>query len=1147
MKQSCVSAFARAARRFALAAVALGFGAGTLLAQSSTGKIEGRVRDQAGAPIANAQVFIVGTAFNALTNPQGYYFINNVPAGTISVRAAFIGYKSTQVDGVKVLAGQTGTVDIQLEQTAVQIQEITVVQQTQPLVPRDEVTSKQRIDGEFTRNLPVDRLNAVLALQPGVVASPTANTLSIRGGRTEEAVTYVDGVPITPGYRGDARVSSNGTSIGVGPGSLEEASVTTGSSSAEFGNAQSGVIAINTRTGGNQYTGNVSFETDELFGTGSSLGFNRIVGSVGGPLYQNLTFFVSGTLEGQKSIASGRGSEDFPMFVQAGVDTTVAVPTALGDPTADTTMVNVYNYAIFRGDCDAFSSAGSADTVDGALSQDVQEIRSNYGVDCQGVRVPYSGRSTYQLSGKLNYTYGTGSRISLTALASQFQGRRFTENADVTTRHLTYGDLYNPQMLEGFRDYSRTYILNWTQNLSRSSERALALETYFSYQQDRTLQSPLTRESEVNSRDPFGGFLIAPLDFLFDFSSFPLDDQLVTNFRDNVAGSRRSPFDLENTAQYALIDNYRNNAYGLYNADDLARLEFPEGGGPSSATSQTGIIGKLILYKENRAIGKANLDWQVDRYNRVKIGGEFTRYDIFSYAHDLDSQAFSDVYHEKPIRWNAFIEDRLDLGDVVVQGGVRYDAYDTRASRPFLLDTIAVSPTFGQYIPFPRTNSYAGTVASGPLAGQELLQYRPDESHEYLSPHIQVSFPVTERTNFRLSYAHQVQAPDFGVMLQGINTDLSITNTNNFYGSDLDFGRTITFEFGVRHAFNDDMVLDIAAYNKDNLSNAAGRLVSRFDPFRKNNQNLRFMTNADFGNTRGIDLRIDRRFGNLFNGTLSYTFQDAKNTGSDPDTYLDFGSRVLNAVSGGNQPPPQAILPTDFSRPHTLSGAFSLNFPADWRSGTTLGSIFQNFGVFTLFRYTSGNAYTPCNPDIQGDADVVSGDNCEREFPSPLNSSRLPAFKQLDMRFTKGFGIGGLDITAYLDARNILNFRNIIQVFASKGDITNATEADANWQADSLDLAAEADASAALQGDGSITLPTAHEQCASWVTAQSDTPAAPNCIALIRAEQRYGNGDGTFDTDEQRRASDALYNIVRGSYNFLGQGRKLRLGFEVNF
>jgi hypothetical protein len=384
MKQSCVSAFARAARYFALAAVVLGFGAGSLLAQGSTGKIEGRVRDQAGAPIANAQVFIVGSAFNALTNPQGYYFINNVPAGTYNVRAAFIGYKSTQVDGVKVLAGQTITVDIQLEQTAVQIQEITVVQQTQPLVPRDEVTSKQRIDGEFTNNLPVDRLNGVLQLQPGVVAAtPNGNSLSIRGGRTEEHVTYVDGVPVTPGYRGGARVSSAGTEINVGTNALEEASVTTGSSSAEFGNAQSGVISIQTRTGGNKFTGNLAYETDEPFGVNHSLGLNRVTGSLGGPIMQNLTFFVSGALEGQSTVESGMDSQKYPLFVQAGIDTTVAVPTALGDPTADTTMVPVYNYAVSRGECSDFESSTNPD------------IASNYGVDCQGIRVPSSARSTY--------------------------------------------------------------------------------------------------------------------------------------------------------------------------------------------------------------------------------------------------------------------------------------------------------------------------------------------------------------------------------------------------------------------------------------------------------------------------------------------------------------------------------------------------------------------------------------------------------------------------------------------------------------------------------------------------------------------------------------------------------------------------------
>jgi len=798
----------------------------------------------------------------------------------------------------------------------------------------------------------------------------------------------------------------------------------------------------------------------------------------------------------------------------------VAVPTD-STATSDTTYVNVYNYAIARGECNTF--ANSKDPG----------IASNYGVSCRGIRVPWSARSTYQLTGKLNYSFGTGSRVAFTALRSQFQGRTFRENLDTPGRFLTYGALYAPQNLPAFRNYSNVFTLNWTQNLTRSTERALALETYLSYQTDRTLNGPMGGASELSSRDPFGGFMIKPIDFLFNFDNFPLDDQLLKNYRQNIANSRRSPYNLENTAQYALVDQWRNNAYGVYNADEFASVLFPEGGGPASSQlwSET-----LILYREDRYIGKANLDWQFDRYNRLKLGGEYTRYSLTSYSHILDSQAFSDFYKEKPIRYNVFLEDRLDLGDVVVVGGLRYDRYDTRARRWNNYPRISTNPLYDP-------NNPDAFFTNDSL-------FPRDKAHHYLSPHIQVSFPVTDRTNFRFSYAHQVQAPDFGVSLQGINTDIATTNTNNFYGSDLDFGRSITFEFGIRHAFSDDMVLDVAAYNKDNLSNAAGRLVSRLDPLRGTEQNIRVITNADFGNTRGIDVRLDRRFGNYFNGTLAYTYQEAKNTGSDPDTYLDFGSRVLNQVSGGNQPPPQAILPTDFNRPHNLALAGALNFPNDWHRGSALGSVLQNVGLFATFRYTSGTPYTSCSPNV-GDEDVVSGDNCNRFFPEPLNSSRLPSFKNLDLRLTKGFSLRGLDITGYLEARNALNFKNIIQVFTTTNDVANSREESANFDADSADFAAEADRSGALLNDGSIDLSfngatDPRTGCAAW-KKQDGSAGAPNCVALIRTEERYGNGDHIFDLTEQRAASDALYYEVRGIHNFTGSPRRFRLGVELNF
>ncbi len=120
------------------------------------------------------------------------------------------------------------------------------------------------------------------------------------------------------------------------------------------------------------------------------------------------------------------------------------------------------------------------------------------------------------------------------------------------------------------------------------------------------------------------------------------------------------------------------------------------------------------------------------------------------------------------------------------------------------------------------------------------------------------------------------------------------------------------------------MVLDISAYNKDKLSDAAGRLVSFYDPFKQAPVDIRVVTNADFGNARGIDIRFDRRFGELFNGTLAYTFEEAKNTGSDPSTYINFGSRVL-------QRPRRRQQSSASGDPDHRPEAGRTTWPASWR------------------------------------------------------------------------------------------------------------------------------------------------------------------------------------------------------------------------
>ena len=108
---------------------------------------------------------------------------------------------------MKVLAGQTITVDVQLEQTAVEIQEITVVTQTQPLVParRGHLRSSGST-ASSPKNLPVDRLNQVLALQPGVVARPHHQlALDPRRPRPTRTPPTSTACRSRPGYRGTSQ------------------------------------------------------------------------------------------------------------------------------------------------------------------------------------------------------------------------------------------------------------------------------------------------------------------------------------------------------------------------------------------------------------------------------------------------------------------------------------------------------------------------------------------------------------------------------------------------------------------------------------------------------------------------------------------------------------------------------------------------------------------------------------------------------------------------------------------------------------------------------------------------------------------------------------------------------------------------------
>ncbi len=1163
MTQRSRWAFSRLAQvATAVMAVVL-FGAGTLRAQGTSGKIEGTVKDQSGAPIAGAQVLIVGSSFTATSDEKGYYFMNNVPAGVVTVRAQYIGYAPAEVRDVRVLAGQTMEVNPVLEQRALELGAITVTTQQNPIVPRDQVTSKPTVQGDVVQQLPVDRVSQVLALEPGVVSGNRG--ISIRGSRPGTQATYIDGVLVrnfNGGFEASGGLSSgNASATTVGTNALEEASVTTGAVGSAYGQAEGGVVSLVTRAGGTAYHGSISYANDDISGQLHGTGLNRVEASFGGPIAQNLTFYLASTLQGQQNGVRPFGAQGYPQFVLGGGADSVMVPLQpyLSDgvtpnPRSDSQLVVVPHFVQYSssGGCSysaptvPYATNGVLDSTTGFRRLSAAEQGS-----CTAGRLARSNSDQTTFDGKLQYTFGTGSRLSATYHFDRNQG-------------LNGYPSYDPLLQTANLTLSQAIIGNWVQSISTSPGHELSLEAALSWQRDQILGGAVLPTWMENHQDPFAWFNFSTIQFATNFSNFPINDQLIQNLRlGNCLGTNLCvPYLNRNDLNASSA--YRINPYGL------ASTSFnSQGFGDAGAR----------LQQEDRLTGRALADWQADRYNRVQAGFDFTNFTDLAFNASLISQSFMSAYKDSPKLYGMFATDRVDLGDVVIELGLRYDhlnsgimypripgrAFTDPIKNPNIADSIKLQQYAYTAQDTAMTNACDAAIAMNKAnAGSGDTQlatcnFFTAAQQSALSPSLRISFPVTDRTGFRLSYSHQVQTPDMSVLASGSNSDISVSNSNDIFARPVGFGRTIMFEFGVRHAFSDDMVLDVAAYNKDLLSEGAGRTIGIYDPFiggptNETNEAVNLYTSADFGNVRGIDLRLDRRFGSIFQGTLSYTYQTAKNTGSDPNAYLNTLARTNSAVTGARTPPPQAILTSSDNRTHTIAGNLAATFPDGWHSGTWYGSILQNAGIYATFSASSGLPYTLMANGGIGSLGPGNGFGLA-SVPfnnAPINSSTMPWIKNVDLRVTRGFHLAGKDLSVFADFRNLFNFKNLTSIFAETGDVVNSVYQSSILTPQFAQLRSDAGGlwvskAVTVNGVAQTISGVDLSDCSKYPYASDGSRGVPDCLLLRQDEARWGNGDNFFSQDEITTAFDAWYNRYHGPYTMYGAGFNMRLGFEFTF
>ncbi|HEX7069437.1 MAG TPA: carboxypeptidase-like regulatory domain-containing protein, partial [Rhodothermales bacterium] len=208
------------------------------------GKIAGTVTDAAtGDPLPGVNVIIDGTTMGAVTDMDGDYFIANLETGTYDVRASFVGYSPVLVQGVSVSNDRTTDVDFSLSEETLVGEEV-VVTAERPLVETDNTTSVVRLESQEVTSRPTTELTDVLNTLPSI--NEDGGNLTVRGGALDEVAFMVDGARARNPLNHNPYTRINLSAIA-------ELEVITGSFNAEYGEAQSGVINVVTKEGGENY------------------------------------------------------------------------------------------------------------------------------------------------------------------------------------------------------------------------------------------------------------------------------------------------------------------------------------------------------------------------------------------------------------------------------------------------------------------------------------------------------------------------------------------------------------------------------------------------------------------------------------------------------------------------------------------------------------------------------------------------------------------------------------------------------------------------------------------------------------------------------------------------------------------------------
>lgn len=397
---------------------------------------------------------------------------------------------------------------------------------------------------------------------------------------------------------------------------------------------------------------------------------------------------------------------------------------------------------------------------------------------------------------------------------------------------------------------------------------------------------------------------------------------------------------------------------------------------PSNIFS-TGGVDPYHEYKKSQTYAaRADFNWQINNANFVKIGAEYRTHKLNfeNFNIKVDPYVYGswerhlqpvtstehNLYEHKPFEFAAYIQDKIEIKDLIVNMGLRFDYFDPKS----------VVPTDFRD---PANKLYVDPASEA---------YREVDPKTQISPRLGLAFPITVDGVIHAAYGQFFQIPEMDRLYE--NPEFEVAGyANSFIGNaDLDAQRTDMYELGLQKQLVDFLAVDITGFYR-NVRNLMGSELMQ--TYRTDILYGRYANNSH-GSVRGVTLAAKIRVPNSgVVADLNYTYQTAKGIASDPkQSFYDAAGRNEGTI---------VLNPLDWDLRHTFN--MFINY-------TT-----SNWGGSIITRINSGYPFTP--------------GRYQESYIELRNQGRYKGDLAVDLGAYRQFKVGGFQLELFTKVINLFD------------------------------------------------------------------------------------------------------------------------------